>query len=321
MRKTRFHVTTTVALVGALLILPRAVARAGSDSDSDSDEPRVLEVDCTNANPKKHDSIAKALETKADELIIEIDGICIEDLVIRRDSVTVRGKNGNADLDGIHSASPGAILGGAGGEEIAEAVVWVRGGVAIRLEHLFIGEGQANRSGVVAGDDSVVTISNCRVENNPGFGVVASGSSTLFIVESVVGSNSAFGVASVGGSYLSAIDSLLSGGLLGVYGGQISLSGGSLSGAVYSIANSGVGLDGVTHTNGVFNLIAGDSYFRAFGSTLEGLILVSDFSTLVVRNGSTVEGSLACQAGGDAYCPSPATDVTGTSDCSQCLKP
>lgn len=320
MWNARPGVTVALGLIGCLVAGTSSVAWAGDDSDSDSDDVRVAAVDCTDSNPKKHDSIARALRKKADELILEIDGICIEDFVIRRDSVTIRGKNQNADVDGIRGAAPGAVLGGKGDEELGESVVLVRGAVAVRLEHLFIGEGQANRSGVGAVDDSVVTISDCQVENNPLFGVVAAGSSTFFVEDSLVTGNAGFAAVSTGGSYLSVKDSVLIGGLLSVYSGQANVSGGSLSGAIFSVVNSIVGLEETAHT-GAFNLLAFDSSLRALSSTIQGLTVVTDFSTLVARNGSRIEGSLTCEAGGEAYCPNPATDVAVTSDCGQCLKP
>lgn len=319
MRKARWNVLITVALAAGLIGLAPATM-AGGDSDSDSGGPRVVRVDCTHADPGKHDSIAKALRKKADELVVEIDGICVEDVVIRRDFVTVRGRNQNPDLDGIHGATPGVVLGGSGDEAIKQAVVLVEGGDGVRLEDLFVGEGLENRSGVFAVGWAIVTLSGCRVANNPDLGVAAAGGSTLFLEESEVMGNGSFAGGSTGSAPLIVNDSDLRGGLLGVNAGVVIMHRGSLSGTILAAGKSTVDLEQVPHT-GVFNILATASTLRLLGSTLRGLTLVTDFSTLVVRNESIVEGSLACEAGGDAFCRTPAADVTGTSYCSQCLKP
>ncbi len=315
----------TTLFLSAPLLAQGPPAGTGPPSGVGPPSATVL-VDCAAG-----DSITEALNTPADELTIEIDGFCSEDFVIQRDFVILRGKNGNPNLDGIHSATPGIIIAGTGLQEIGQSVVWIRGAQAIRFENLFIGEGQANRSGVAATMNSIVTISNCRIENNLGYGVAA-GSSSLFVVDSTVRGNSSFGGLSTNGGLLHVSDSVLldnGGGLLSVSNGQIIMSGGSLNGAIFSLRNSGIDLGGgellgveQTALSGIaLNLIGGDSSVHAFGgSTLQGLTLVMDFSNFVLREGSTLDGFLSCGAGGDAFCETPATDVTG-SNCSQCLPP
>jgi len=101
---------------------------------------------------------------------------------------------------------------------------------------------------------------------------------------------------------------------------RVETSDGIISGTILAAANSLIDLEEVPHA-GFFNLLATSSTLRALDSTLQGLTVVSDFSTLVARNGSVVEGSLDCAAGGDAFCVDPTTDVLGTSNCGQCLKP
>ena len=316
----------------ALCLLVVAVAAAAPSS-------KTINVDCSRGQ-----TITQALERPAEELTIVIDGFCIEDLVIRRDFVTVRGKNQDPDLDGIHSATPGIILGGTGGQEIGESVVTVRGGHAIRFEHLFIGEGQANRSGVAAIDNSIVTISDCLVENNPDFGVAAAGNSVLFVVDSTVRGNSRFGGFAVGSGLLALTDSDLldngdpavfdDGGLLSINNGLITMVGGSLSGSIVSSVNSsvelggfdpivGVPLAGVLHTGGIV-IVDGSSVRARSGSTLQGFTLVVDFSTFALRGGSTLDGNLVCGSGGDAFCDDPAVNLPvlgSTSNCGQCPKP
>ena len=314
--------SNTLLALCLVLCLPATLIAKPAGGPPGGPPSATVQVNCTHFNPASHDSITAALNNPAQELTIEINGICIEDIVIRRDFVTLRGKNHNANVDGIHSATPGKILGGPVGQEIRESVVSVRGGVAIRFENLFIGEGQENRSGMGVSENSIVTISNCRVENNPDFGVGAFSGSVLFIVDSTVTGNSTFGGISAGGGLLQVTDGSLFDGLVILDNGLFTMSGGSLDGTILSLTNSSVELGGfalpaVSHT-GTFNLIGGDSSIRVgSGSTLQGLTLVSEFSNFVLRDGSTLNGSLICSLGGDASCD-VSSNVTGSSNCGQC---
>ncbi|MCP4903137.1 MAG: hypothetical protein GY906_39755 [bacterium] len=75
-------------------------------------EARTIAVDCS--NPKQ--SINRALRRGwfARTLVIEVTGICYENVKIERDNVTIRGTSGDPTLDGIHGVnadpSPMAVL-------------------------------------------------------------------------------------------------------------------------------------------------------------------------------------------------------------------
>jgi len=90
LRRSAF-VVSIVAMV--LLALP-ALAQ-------EKTRTRTVRVDCS----RRGASIARALETAADELVIEISGFCHENFEIRRSNVTLRGASGDPTLDGIHGVS------------------------------------------------------------------------------------------------------------------------------------------------------------------------------------------------------------------------
>lgn len=166
----------------AATIAATATSAADSDSDSDSDSGagappvRVVRVDCD-----RGDSIVRALRAKADELVIEISGVCTEDVEIRRDRVTLRGSD--PAVDGIRAATAGEILGGA---------VFVREGRKIRLERLslFGGDGSGLR---VENARREVAADDCRLVDGR-FGVTAIGS-TVTLSGAEIRGNSAGGLA------------------------------------------------------------------------------------------------------------------------------
>ncbi len=84
------------------------------------------------------------------------------------------------------------------------------------------------------------------------------------------------------------------------------MTGGSLYGPLFSLTHSSVRLDGVAHSGPTdFHVVAAESSLFNLGSSLEGVALVSDFASLVLRNGGSLDGNLVCQAAGDAFCTDP----------------
>ena len=74
----------------------------GEDDDDDELSVEIVRLDCFDG-----ESINEALEEEedADEVIIEIDGICVEYVVVRRDRVTLKGFNNDPMMDGIQAAT------------------------------------------------------------------------------------------------------------------------------------------------------------------------------------------------------------------------
>jgi hypothetical protein len=73
----------------------------------------------------------EALQTPADELTLQINGVCNENVVIRRDGVFLEGSD--KATDGIHGVATGA--------DIEPPVIRILGAVNVQLENLSIANG------------------------------------------------------------------------------------------------------------------------------------------------------------------------------------
>jgi hypothetical protein len=107
-------------------------------------------------------SINQALgqHASAGILIVEIQGICNENVVVTRDNVTLKGTSPTSD--GIQAAVNGDLL---------NSAVWVRGARLTRIENLKLTGGGA---GLFATDVSspVLRVVNSRLEGNTSFGAL-----------------------------------------------------------------------------------------------------------------------------------------------------
>lgn len=313
----------------------------------------TVQVDC-----EAGDSIAAALARPATQLTLEISGICMEDVTIRREQVTLRGAD--PSVDGLRGVGPGTLP--------ADGVVRIVGARAVHLENLAVIGGARNGLAVV--QSLGVTVVNCRISDNARIGVAASGASFVSVADTVMRDNLTGGLAafdstvigctrctiSGGGnvavatrsSVIEIEDSTLSGttrGLLADVGaifymsrstlsasrdalfagelGEISVTGGTLSGAIVGLGKSLVVLDGVQHTAGTRNnVLELDSTAQVTGSSsLSGRFSLTGVSNLLLEAGSTLAGDLSCASGSNAFCEDPAR-VSGTvTGCTGCVKP
>lgn len=116
---------------------------------------KVVPVDCT-----KGERIGDALLKSKDDLIVEIHGMCMEDVLIRRDGVVLRGTDPNSD--GVQAV---------GTEDFRGAAVFIRDARRVSLENLKLTGGVA--SGLrVETSRREISVSNCRMEGNGRFGAV-----------------------------------------------------------------------------------------------------------------------------------------------------
>lgn len=148
-----------VGAVAALLMVGSTAGAANTE----------VRVDCS-----KGQSINRALRHAADDLVVEISGLCEENVVVNRERVTLRGADPTAD--GIRAATldtPGSFA------------LLVRSSY-VRVENLMITGGQtyglvvSHTSGYGRfewGSDPGVEVVNCRIVNNPGIGLSAEDSS------------------------------------------------------------------------------------------------------------------------------------------------
>ena len=164
-----------------LVLLTCFVAEAKDQSGA-----KTILVDCD-----KGQTISKALEKKADELIIEISGTCQEDVVIERNNLTLRGVMPGAT---VVAASSSAIFldrvsrvsiedltvqGGIEGPgEIGGAGVFVWLSTAVSVSGLVVEQGQSKGMTVLG---SEVIISDSVFRNNNGYGLQGNQSSLVFL--------------------------------------------------------------------------------------------------------------------------------------------
>ena len=140
----------------------------------------TVQVDCDNG-----ESINDVLATPAVELIIEISGTCIENVVIARDFVTLRGENLVAGLP-ITVLRPFST---ADDPPSFGITLLIRDSVLIAVENLIIENGDegitAFRSGAPSSDGLVIR--NCMITGNTVDLSVLS-ASNVAVVNSTVGS-------------------------------------------------------------------------------------------------------------------------------------
>lgn len=101
------------------------------------------------------ETIAAALGTAADRLVVVISGTCAENVVIRRSDVTLAGASGNASVDRIVGVEPGIAT---------RAVVEVSDAARVRIEGLGIGGGMG--PGLGAWRAEGLEVQGCRLEGN-----------------------------------------------------------------------------------------------------------------------------------------------------------
>jgi hypothetical protein len=140
-------------------------------------------------NCHKGESINKALTKHANaaSLLVEIDGMCQENVVVTRDRVTLRGSDPASD--GVEAA---------GDAEQTDAAVWVRGAQLVTIENLKLTGGF---SGLLATDVGVpfLIMNNCRLEGNIQWGAQLE-VALLTAEDTTFGPNARFSVGVFAGS-------------------------------------------------------------------------------------------------------------------------
>ena len=160
-------------------IIATCVALVASGSLARVASSKTVTVDCS----KKNASVAKALETKADELTVVISGVCMENVEIRRDSVTLMGASGDPTVDGLH---------GVPGDHTPLAVVEVWNSRYVKIQDLGIGNG--TELGLGAWSALQMEVSNCRMHDNGGSGGHFSIDSDVYVERSSFTDNGSHGV-------------------------------------------------------------------------------------------------------------------------------
>lgn len=227
MRQPRKARTRAVGLVLVLLLAGPVAALAG--------QAKLVRVDCAKA------TLQDALERNADELIVEFEGVCVEDVVIRRDHTTLRGLAPDATIVGSQGPpgldAAGVVVAGASDVTLSDFLVRdgrrgvvIRGGGAVRLERLTL-QGHS-REGLLLIEGGDATAEDCAALGNTTFGVGVWDASSLRVRSTLVARGSSVGLlVSTGGSVTTSIGSRIeaddnSFGIVSQLGGVADLRGG-----------------------------------------------------------------------------------------------
>jgi hypothetical protein len=291
---------------------------------------KTIRVDCTRGQ-----SINKALTDTSPQLVIEIRGMCSEQVLVERRSVTLRGSN--PDLDGIQSLAPVALWIMAGGR-------WEGAGVTV--ENLTL-------KGLRVDQCLGASVVNCRITGNewPGVGVT----DALLGMTDVVVTGNVGGVYAQTNGFLVCNDcvikdnpgrpavSALLGSYVRLYFGEVSgevglsadvyseinMNNTALTGPIVASDHSTVNLFEVTQTNpnpAKYNDLGGGSNMWAAISALDGDMSVGGFSTLCLSGWAgegmtTLNGDIACSAAGDAIAGDPNWVSGSVTNCEHLVKP
>jgi hypothetical protein len=346
------------AIVACLLVLP-GVLYAGSDSDSDSDSDSSsttaeVEVNCTDPDPEEHDNIHEALQEKADQLTIQISGLCQERVVISRSNVTLIGSD--PAFDGITGPALDDSF-------VQRALVRVIEGRNVRLENLtltasesrgFEATGFANvqivncrvvgndfrgmnitdtafvrvEDTVIANNGSIellafgsgqISCIRCTVDDDNGIVAVAFRTGIITFTDSTVSTGGSVAIVPVEHATISGRDTDVSAGVLALYASedaQLHWRGGQVEGSIWADFASQVFLNGVTQTaNIVQNRASEDSHFRIDGGTFVGDTLLTGFSTGTTEGSPTFD-TVSCNRGGDLFCDG--SETKSGSSCGLC---
>ena len=123
---------------------------------------KTVKVDCFKG--KSINAVLNA-HKNADELIIEIDGICKEDVIVQRDNVTLIGIN--------PEIAPGLPADGIEGDSTDPdappnfgVALWIRDAANVTVENLRI-FGGARHGLRITNSRLLISVINCRLEDNP----------------------------------------------------------------------------------------------------------------------------------------------------------
>jgi hypothetical protein len=187
MRRSRDTVWSLVPIAGFLLFVFGGITAAAQTT-------ATVHVDCT-----KGESIKKALEQHktARSLIVEIEGMCTENVIVTRDRVTFRGTN--PSTDGIQAETNVGQI---------DAALWVRGAHEVTIENLKLTGGFA---GLLATEASTVDLRmfNCRLEGNTAYGVLLQ-AALLQAEDTILTSNGNFNAAVFSASRFACVRCTLS---------------------------------------------------------------------------------------------------------------
>jgi hypothetical protein len=282
------------------------VAAQGNKKDG-----KTIWVDCT-----KGQSINKALENLSTPLVIEIRGMCSEQVLVERSGVTLHGSD--PTLDGILAPEPVALRIAPPGERGLSVTVEnltlqglrVDGGWANYVNNCRItGAGWASWKAVGVTAAGLV-MTDVVVTGNWG-GVYAQAGGELNCTGCVIKDNPSPGqgtALTASDAQIGLADSEVSG-RWGLWAGSMSeiyVTGTALTGAILSSEGSTMVFESVTQASPpVANSLYEGSRFTAYDSALAGPTELYSFSTLSLLGATTHQGDIGCFEAGDAVADDP----------------
>ncbi len=276
---------------------------------------KTVAVDCVLG-----DSISAALAKKASQLIIEITGLCAEDVQVRRDHVTFRG--GDPMVDGIQAVGTADPFG---------AALLIREARFITIENLKLTGG--TRAGLrLENARRNIHVSNSRFEDNGFWGVVAIGS-MVEIEDSVATGNGVGGLIASENSFIlcdncTVVDNPAPGDGVGVtssLASSVTFVNGSAAGQIAAdVSASSFGtfrdttLTGEEMPSGVgFALSAGaNGNATVRTTTLDGSLLIENQAQLFLRSVDQVANPLGNIIDGQAKIEAVGSPTTGDTNLS-----
>jgi hypothetical protein len=253
--------------------------------------PKIVEVDCG-----KGKKISGALKDKPDELVIRIKGVCHEDVVIDRGSVTLISDPESVPYPAeIHGVGVDDALGS------TQAVVKIVAARRVRLENLLITAG--SRFGVWVNESLGVELVGVTVSGSGRDGVQSVDTSNVFLSDSTIRDSGRYNLASFDAELtLCTRCTLLDGGV-----GQALVIGGRLTLSDSLLAGDGSGVEAFAGSSAWVNASSVTAGTWAF-------VAQENSSVVVARAGSvpppTFAGSIFAALGGDVVldgveqCPS-----------------
>ena len=264
------HKALGLFLLCACLLMSMTPARSAG-----AQAPAVTEkVDCG-----KGESINKALAKNPGPaaLVVEVKGLCHENVVVTRDRVTLRGADPAAD--GIQAVA---------NVEQTDAALWVRGAQLVTVENLKLTGGFA---GLTATDANLpfLRMLNCRVEGNTQFGIQLE-VALLTAEDTTIGPNTRFNVGAFAGSRFECRECTITTSLTSTVrdsvfiasGSQLLLFDSAITGGSVNVGNS--------------TAIVSDSFLQAFPASGAASVLAGASSNVSLTR-TQVEGPMRFSQG------------------------
>lgn len=174
----RMRLPSIPSFLTAWVLLSTLAVTAGA---TPGPKTRMVNVDCAAG-----ETIAHALARPAGELIVQISGVCIEDVLIERDRVALQGATPDATIQG-DPTSPGAA-------------VLIRGASHIDLQDLTVTGGEA--TGVQLLRNAEARLRRVRIVEVPQVGLLLSENSSVLLIDTVISDHGSFGAVIFGHSGL-----------------------------------------------------------------------------------------------------------------------